>query len=42
MMLLTGLDLNRCVERSAVSDSLLDFKQFSFAHATQVLGTKLC
>ncbi len=37
-MLLSGLDLNRCVKGGLVSNLPLDFKQFSFTHIIQVLG----
>ena len=40
-MLLPGLDLNRCVERALVSNSPLDFRQFSFTHIIQVSGLTL-
>lgn len=38
-MLLLRLDLSRCVEGGLVSHSPLDFKQFSFTLAIQVLGS---
>ncbi len=37
-MVLPGLDLSRCIEGATVSNSPLDFKQFSLTHLTQVLG----
>jgi hypothetical protein len=41
-MLLTRLDVNRCVERDLGSNSPLDFKQFSLLHTIQALGFTLC
>jgi len=35
-MLLPGLDFSHCVERDTVSNSPLDFRQYSFTHITQV------
>ena len=40
-MLLPGLDLSRCVERGLVSNSPLDFRQYSFTHIIQVLRLTL-
>ena len=39
-MLLSELDLNRGVKGGRVSNSLLDFRQFSFTHVIQVLGSR--
>jgi len=35
-VLLMGLDFNRCVEGGLVSNSPLEFRQFSFIHTVQV------
>ena len=40
-MLLSGLDLSRCVEGALVSNLPLDFRQFSFTHIIQVSGLGL-
>jgi hypothetical protein len=41
-VLLAGLDVNRRIEGGLVSNSPLDFKQFSLDHTVQVLGYTLC
>jgi len=40
-VLLVGLGVNRCAEGGLVSNSPLDFKQFSLSHTIQVLGHTL-
>ena len=40
-MLLSGLDFSCCVEGNLVSNSPLDFKQFSFTHVIQVSESTL-
>jgi hypothetical protein len=39
-VLLLGLDFSRCVEGGVVTNSPLDFRQYSFTHIIQVSGLR--